>query len=131
VGGARRLAEPRRHVFAGTTAEQARACRSLLRLTGSAPPRPGADAVPPALAAQGVTRREADVLALLARGLTNREIATALHLSPRTVEKHVERLMTKTATRRTQLVVLSSGLDRRRPECGSPASSVSRAGDGG
>jgi DNA-binding NarL/FixJ family response regulator len=36
------------------------------------------------------------VLALLADGLTNREIASRLYLSPRTVEKHVERILAKT-----------------------------------
>ncbi|MBV9798477.1 MAG: response regulator transcription factor [Solirubrobacterales bacterium] len=37
-----------------------------------------------------------DVLVLLAEGLTNRQIAARLYLSPRTVEKHVERLLAKT-----------------------------------
>ncbi|WP_405151892.1 LuxR C-terminal-related transcriptional regulator [Sphaerisporangium sp. NBC_01403] len=40
--------------------------------------------------------REYEVLRLLARRLGNREIATRLHLSPRTVEKHVASLLTKT-----------------------------------
>jgi DNA-binding CsgD family transcriptional regulator len=47
-----------------------------------------------------VTRREADVLVLLADGLTNKELAGRLHLSPRTVEKHVGSLLTKTGCRR-------------------------------
>ena len=52
---------------------------------------------------------------LLARGLSNREIAAGLHLSPRTVEKHVERLMGKTeTTRRTQLVALMASLGEPR-----------------
>ncbi|MDN5747790.1 MAG: helix-turn-helix transcriptional regulator, partial [Pseudonocardia sp.] len=97
--------------FSGTAPELARACRSLLRHSGSALPRADAGGVPPELAARGVTRRETDVLVLLARGLSNREIATRLLLSPRTVEKHVERLMSKTATtRRTQLVALTARL---------------------
>jgi DNA-binding CsgD family transcriptional regulator len=51
-----------------------------------------------------VTAREADVLALVAEGRANREIAERLFLSPRTVEKHVERLLAKTgATRRAEL----------------------------
>jgi len=53
----------------------------------------------------GITAREADVLRLVADGLTNKEIATRLTLSPRTVEKHVESLLRKTGTRsRTGLV---------------------------
>ena len=53
----------------------------------------------------GVTSREADVLRLVADGLANKEIAARLHVSPRTVEKHVESLLRKTAARsRTQLV---------------------------
>jgi DNA-binding NarL/FixJ family response regulator len=39
-----------------------------------------------------------DVLALIADGLTNREIAERLFLSPRTVETHVANLLTKTGT---------------------------------
>jgi DNA-binding NarL/FixJ family response regulator len=44
----------------------------------------------------GVTVREFEVLRLLVDRLGNREIATRLHLSPRTVEKHVASLMAKT-----------------------------------
>ncbi len=99
--------------FSGTAPELARACRSLLRHGGWSLPRPD-PGVPPALAARGITLRETDVLVLLARGLSNREIAARLHLSPRTVEKHVERLMGKTeTTRRTQLVALMTGLGGR------------------
>ena len=36
------------------------------------------------------------MLVLLADGLTNREIADRLYISVRTVEKHVERLLSKT-----------------------------------
>ena len=53
----------------------------------------------------GVTDREADVLRLLNAGLANKAIAAELHVSPRTVEKHVEALLRKTGSRsRTQLV---------------------------
>jgi DNA-binding CsgD family transcriptional regulator/tetratricopeptide (TPR) repeat protein len=101
--------------FSGTAPELARACRSLLRHSGSPLPRVNPDEVPPPLAARGITLRETDVLVLLARGLSNREIAARLRLSPRTVEKHVERLMGKTGTtRRTQLVALMAGLSRAR-----------------
>ena len=57
-----------------------------------------------ALAEVGVTRREADVFTLVREGLTNREIAERLFVSPRTVEKHIESLLRKTQARsRTQL----------------------------
>ena len=56
----------------------------------------------------GVTAREADVLVLVAEGLANKEIAARLHVSPRTVEKHVESLMRKAGARsRTQLVAIA------------------------
>jgi len=85
----------------------AAACRALLRRAGVAVPRPGRTAtdVPAALRALGVTSREADVLALLADGLTNKELAARLHLSPRTVEKHVASLLAKTGCRRRAQLV--------------------------
>ncbi|MEY2417345.1 MAG: hypothetical protein QOG90_25 [Actinomycetota bacterium] len=43
----------------------------------------------------GLTAREADVLALLARGLANKAIAKELSISPKTVGNHVERIYTK------------------------------------
>jgi DNA-binding CsgD family transcriptional regulator len=56
----------------------------------------------------GITDRQADVLRLVASGISNKEIAAQLHLSPRTVEKHVENLLRLTAAQsRTQLVVLA------------------------
>ena len=47
--------------------------------------------------ALGVTVREFEVFRLLAGRLGNKAIATRLHISPRTVEKHVASLITKTA----------------------------------
>ncbi|MEM9144872.1 MAG: DNA-binding response regulator [Pseudomonadota bacterium] len=43
----------------------------------------------------GLTPREAEVLAWLARGKSNRDIATILSLSPRTVTKHLEQIYAK------------------------------------
>jgi non-specific serine/threonine protein kinase len=52
----------------------------------------------------GLTRREAEVAQLVASGLTNREIAARLYLSVRTVEVHVDRILTKLGFHtRTQL----------------------------
>ncbi|MGZ4426543.1 MAG: ATP-binding protein [Nocardioidaceae bacterium] len=52
----------------------------------------------------GLTRRESEVAALVARGRTNREIAGELYLSVRTVEVHVDHILSKLGFRtRTQL----------------------------
>jgi DNA-binding CsgD family transcriptional regulator len=86
----------------------ASAARSLRRRGGAGGRRRGAAAAP-ALAQLGVTGREAEVLALIGQGLSNREMAERLYLSPRTVEKHVEHLAAKLGTRsRTQLVVYAA-----------------------
>ncbi|MDD7942129.1 LuxR C-terminal-related transcriptional regulator [Actinomycetospora lutea] len=46
----------------------------------------------------GLTHREAEVLRLLARGLTNRDIASSLTISTKTVGNHVEHIYTKIGT---------------------------------
>lgn len=87
------------------------ACRELMVRAGAPVPRRGrgTSPVPPELRARGVTSREVDVLALVAGGLSNPEIARRLYLSPRTVEKHVERLRDKTAAgSRAELVRLAA-----------------------
>ncbi|HEX5520257.1 MAG TPA: response regulator transcription factor, partial [Longimicrobiaceae bacterium] len=43
----------------------------------------------------GLTRREAEIVQLLAEGLRNQEIATRLFLSPKTVDHHVSRVLAK------------------------------------
>jgi DNA-binding CsgD family transcriptional regulator len=61
---------------------------------------------PPPLAAKGVpyTRREREVALLIARGLTNRQIAEELGISERTVENHVAKILRKLGVRsRTQI----------------------------
>ena len=77
----------------------ASACRGLLRQVGASVPqrRTGSDQVPRELRALGVTVREFEVFRLLAGRLGNKAIATRLHISPRTVEKHVASLIAKTA----------------------------------
>ena len=51
-----------------------------------------------------LTRREREIAALVATGLTNREIAGQLYLSVRTVEVHVDHILSKLGFRtRTQL----------------------------
>jgi DNA-binding CsgD family transcriptional regulator/tetratricopeptide (TPR) repeat protein len=90
-------------------------CRRLLRQAGAPVPRPRPEDVglPDRLRARGITGREADVLELVAGGLTNREIAERMFLSPRTVEKHVASLLAKTGLRRrSQLAAYLAEADR-------------------
>jgi DNA-binding NarL/FixJ family response regulator len=55
-----------------------------------------------------LTPRERELMALVATGLSNEDIAARLHLSPLTVKTHVNRAMTKLGARdRAQLVVLA------------------------
>jgi DNA-binding CsgD family transcriptional regulator/tetratricopeptide (TPR) repeat protein len=85
-------------------------CRALLKDIGAPVPRKGRGdlgVVPPSLAALGITGREADVLALVASGATNREVGDRLFISIRTVDKHVERLLHKAGTSRAGLADLA------------------------
>jgi DNA-binding NarL/FixJ family response regulator len=60
----------------------------------------------PSARLDGLTDRERDVLTLIARGLTNHELAAHLHLSVATVKTHVGRLLAKLHARdRAQLVI--------------------------
>jgi DNA-binding NarL/FixJ family response regulator len=75
--------------------------RLIERFAGSAPHEP-----PPALAE--LTPRELDVLRLLARGLSNAEIAAELVLSEHTAKSHVAHILGKLDLRdRVQAVVLA------------------------
>ncbi|GAA3137057.1 response regulator [Streptomyces rectiviolaceus] len=70
---------------------------------------------PPEELAGRLSERECQVLALVARGLNNTEIAETLGLSPLTAKTHVSRIMGKLGVRdRAQLVIVAyeSGLVR-------------------
>ncbi|MDL4770614.1 response regulator [Actinomadura xylanilytica] len=86
------------------------------RLIGEFVRRPGpVPAPPPGL--DGVTGREREVLTLIARGLSNAELAEHLCLSPATVKTHIGHLLAKLHARdRAQLVIAAyeTGLVRPR-----------------
>ena len=66
----------------------------------------------PALAR--LTHKQREILALVATGLTNRQIAERLQLSERTVKNHVSELLTRLGVqRRTQAAVLHADIERR------------------
>lgn len=80
-------------------------------LIGAFVARPPDRATAPGL--ECLTRREREVTALAARGLTNEEIAAHMVISPFTAKTHISRAMTKLGARdRAQLVVFAyeSGL---------------------
>jgi DNA-binding CsgD family transcriptional regulator len=71
-----------------------------------APPSPRPfDGNPQAAAALGLSERELEVLAELAAGHANKQIAARLHVSPNTVKTHVARVFEKLeANRRTEAI---------------------------
>jgi DNA-binding CsgD family transcriptional regulator len=55
-----------------------------------------------------LTRRESEILALLADGMTQREIASRLFISPKTVGTHIQRILGKLGVHsRAQAVALA------------------------
>jgi DNA-binding CsgD family transcriptional regulator/transcriptional regulator with GAF, ATPase, and Fis domain len=71
-----------------------------------AAPKPAAEEPNPML--QKLTQREQEVLGFIVQGLTNKEIATQLYLSPDTVKNHVVHIMEKLGAQdRTQAAVFA------------------------
>ncbi|GAA3864949.1 ATP-binding protein [Streptomyces sedi] len=94
------LAEAEEYFHRAGVIAVAGACRSLLRGVGVVvrQRRAGTDRIPEPLRAMGLTAREYDVFRLLVDRLGNKALAARLHLSARTVEKHVASLLSKTGT---------------------------------
>ena len=94
-----------RAVVSGETLLAPALTRRLVERFVAAPP-PAADGRPAALAA--LTDRELDVLRLVARGLSNADIARRLYLGEATVKTHLNRILAKLALPgRVQAVVLA------------------------
>ncbi|MBV9411970.1 MAG: response regulator transcription factor [Acidimicrobiia bacterium] len=95
--GAEEIHEALQHVKSGHAAIDPAVQHHLVDALadGSAPsPSNGAGALP-----DGLTAREAEVLALIAEGLSNAEIAARLFVSETTVKSHINHLFAKTGVR--------------------------------
>ena len=105
-----RLVEAVRAIAAGEELFAPTVLRRLVEAYVREPPEDAAGVL------AALTVRELDLLREMARGLTNAEIAAALHLSPATVKTHITRILPKLGLRdRVQAVVLAyeCGLVRR------------------
>jgi DNA-binding NarL/FixJ family response regulator len=105
-----KLVEAVRTVAAGDALLAPSITRRLLDKYANRLPDPHASEVP---ALASLTEREQEVLQLVARGLSNAEIAQDLHVAETTVKTHVGRVLMKLSLRdRVQAVVLAyeSGL---------------------
>jgi DNA-binding NarL/FixJ family response regulator len=106
---ARELADAVRIVAAGDALLSPGVTRRLIAEFA----RMGAPRGPSRDSMDGLTERECEVLALVARGLSNGEIAGRLFVAEQTIKTHVSRILMKLGLRdRTQAVVLAyeSGL---------------------
>ena len=80
----------------GLTVFDPRVHATLLAATAARPtPEPARDAPSP----DGLTQREVEILRMIARGMTNPEIAAQLFLSNHTVKTHISRIFAKTGSR--------------------------------
>jgi DNA-binding NarL/FixJ family response regulator len=76
--------------------------RLIEAYTARPEPRPSPDAL------ERLTDREHEVMALVAAGLSNAEIAASLHVSPLTAKTHISSILGKLGVRdRVQLIVLA------------------------
>ena len=99
-------APPRERRYAATSACLPRsASETALRLRGAIGFRRNGDS---SGRVERLTEREIEVLRLLAGGLTNRQIATALHTAEGTVKNQVSSILAKVGVQDRMLAVLEA-----------------------
>jgi DNA-binding NarL/FixJ family response regulator len=109
---AQTLAEAVRVVAAGDAMLSPSVTRRLLAEFA----RHGTAGGPTRLLVEQLTERETEVLALVARGLSNAEIAQSLVIAEQTVKTHVGRILTKLGLRdRTQAAIFAFEIGLVRP----------------
>ena len=89
------IARALRAAVGGLTVFDPRVHATLLATVAPGKPEPARSAPPP----DGLTQREAEILGMIARGMTNPEIAAQLFLSNHTVKTHISRIFAKTGSR--------------------------------
>jgi DNA-binding NarL/FixJ family response regulator len=95
--GAAQIRQALEQVTRGQPAIDPAVQQHLLDALTASGPRRGADPEPQFPA--GLTAREAEVLSLIAQGLSNNEIASQLMVSETTVKSHINHLFAKTGVR--------------------------------
>jgi len=101
-----------RSVALGEVVCPPRFCKFLFDLVASQP----AEAPPRRMALDlGLTRREQELIPLIDKGLTNKEIASQLYLSEQTVKNHVHRILRKVGAENRLSVSEVCRLRERRP----------------
>ena len=101
------IARALRAAVGGLTVFDPRVHATLLAATSRAAASPGGTSATPGSAPamrppdppDGLTQREAEILSLIAQGLTNGEIAERLFLSNHTIKTHINRIFAKTDSR--------------------------------
>lgn len=68
-------------------------------------PFPEPASAPPEDLPDGLTRREGEILSMMARGMANPDIAAQLYLSAHTVKSHINRIFAKTGSRDRAMAV--------------------------
>ena len=92
--------------------------QSVLLAAAAGQPGQLAGRKPPGGLPDGLTQREAEILGMIARGMTNPDIAAELFLSAHTIKSHINRIFAKT------------GRPTAPPPSGTPASTISVNGAG-
>ena len=95
-----RIAQALRAAAGGLSVVDPRVHATLLAAAAAGKPEDASAArAPTAPGTDGLTQREVEILSLIARGLTNPEIAAQLFLSNHTIKTHIGRIFAKTGSR--------------------------------
>ena len=74
------------------------AVRAALLAAATSRPEKPPEQKPPEKLPDGLTLREAEILSMIARGMTNPDIAAELYISAQTIKSHINRIFAKTGS---------------------------------